>query len=126
MMNIEITKSTKELTKVEQVKIARSKTALSLDEVSKEKTKNGETFTMRVDNFIVLHIVNDGAKKEEDKDFIRYMIQTDGVLYFTRSQAFAQEFMLLTEMMEGEDFNINVVRVVSSETGKDYLSCEIA
>ena len=39
MMNIEITKSTKELTKVESVKIARSKTALSLDEVSKERQR---------------------------------------------------------------------------------------
>lgn len=126
MMNIEVVSSEKELTKIESVKIARSKTAISLDEVSKESTKNGETFTITPDNFVVLHITNNEAEKEEDKDFIRYMVVSGEKIYFTRSQAFAQEYMLLRDMMEGEPFAINVVRVVSSKTGKDYLSCEIA
>lgn len=126
MMNIEITNTLKKLSTKECVKIARSKTAISLDEISKESVKNGTPLTLSVDNFVTLHITNDEAEKEEDRDFIRYMVICGDDIYFTRSQAFAQEFMLLREMMGEEDFDINVVRVVSSKTGKDYLSCEIA
>jgi hypothetical protein len=121
-MRIEVLETYKELEKKDEVKIARSKTAYSLD----EETKNNPDLTIEVSNFVTMHIENPEAEKEDDKDFNRYcIVATNGDLYITRSEAFAQELNLIISMMETVEITVRPVHIQSTKTGNRYLSCEI-
>lgn len=121
-MNIELIKTYVELEKKDVVRIARSKTAKSLD----EELKNNPDLMLDIVNFVTMHVENPDAEKEDDRSFNRYCVCTaNGDLYITRSDAFAQELDLIISMMDDVNITIKPVHVVSSKTGNRYLSCEL-
>ena len=117
---VEITKTSKELTKKERVKLKDWANAIKLDEV----TTDGE-FILKPTAYALLSVHN--SKSTDRPDYENLVILDEaGTKYVTGSPSFMRAFFDIWEEMEGEDFEIVCYKRDSKNyKGKQFLSCSV-
>lgn len=116
-----ITKASKDLTKIGRVKLMDTSDCLKLDELSKQ----GEV-TFSVDYFALLSVHNEAATGNQDYEQI-VIVAPDGTRYCTGSENFIRRFLAIAEELDGEDYEVKVLRRPSRKyAGKEFLTCALA
>lgn len=122
-----ITKSTKELTKMEQLMFFQSPDSYGLDEL----TADGAAY-INVDYAVLLSIHNE-KNTSGDKDYTTtYIVDRDGNMYRTSSNSFTSNLFDIAEMFEdelkaGQPFpTIKVFQKPSNNMkGKNFITCTV-
>ena len=116
---VTITESSRELTKKERIQLKDTSDALGLDQATQEI--DGEKVTIKPELYCLLQIHNENAKG--DKDYEQILIMDDlGQKWITGSATFIRSFLDIAEEMEGDPFEIQVIRKPSKNyNGKDFL-----
>ena len=75
--------------------------------------------------YAVLHVQNTESK--ENPEYDKYVIfAEDGKMYATGSDPFFRQFLSIYEEMEGDEYEIEIVKVPSrTREGTYFLSCNI-
>ena len=119
--SVEIVESSRELSKVEKVRMKDTADCQKLDELSKE----GEVVITPSDYAILsVHAVTQRGACD-----YRNLVIVDAVgrKYCTGSEPFIRSFLDIFGELKGEDYQIKVVRKPSKNfSGKEFLTCSIA
>lgn len=112
--------ASKELSKVEKIRYKSTENCIRLDEATKE----GKV-VITPDAYVILDVHNE--KANGDKDYRQYVIiDADGTSYLTGSSNLFDTFLDIFSDMEGEAFQIEVIRKPSKNfKGKDFLTCSL-
>lgn len=122
--SVEIIEASKEFTKRERIQLKDVSTMNKIDELSQV-----DDLLISYSAWAKLRIHNENVKKGNSKDYETFvLVDKDGIMYCTGSEAFIRSCMdIIEEMTDGdpenfEDFSIRVVRKNSSNyTGKQFL-----
>lgn len=107
-----ITKTSRELTKKESYK-------MTLDPTIK-KMRDIVGAQIAVSAFVLYTDVNFDGKENE----ILSVMDDDGVVYATNSPTFKKDFAKIYEIMDGEDFSIEVISG-TSKAGREFITCTL-
>ncbi len=115
--NVEITETSRELSKKERVQL-KTNAGTKLDEIAPVVLEN-------ITGYAKLHVTNPSLKSNPEYD--HYVILTEGGNYYTGSPSFMETFMAIWSEMSGEDdWGIEVFKRDSKNyAGKQFLSCAL-
>lgn len=118
--SVSIASASRELTKQQRIALKDTADCVRLDEA----TKDGKV-TIHPDYYVILDVHNE--KASGDKDYRQYIIaDVDGTKYLTGSTNLFNSFKDIDDEMEGEAYEIEVIRRPSKNyKGKDFLSCRL-
>lgn len=128
MRTVKFEKTSRELTKREQLKYSDGNGAIKLDEVMQQYVDGGKDFIIKPTAYAILDIHNDEVKREDGKkDYKTLIVECeDGKVYTTGSKTFTESFVNIFDTMQGEDFEVLVLRKDSTNyKGKYFLTCTI-
>lgn len=115
-----IEKSTRELTKREQVKYKELADAIPLDELSQEI----ENPVIKVKDLLLLNIHNEAS--ENQNYAVCVIIDKDDKIYTTSSVSFIDKAFDIYEILEGEDVDLKIIRKDSKNfKGKQFITCTL-
>ena len=107
-----IIKSNKELTKRESYK-------MTLDPAIK-KMKDFIGVQLDVSAYCLYSDVN----KDDDEVEVLSIMDKDGCVYATNSLTFKKDFMNIADLMDGEDYAIEVISG-QSKAGREFITCTL-
>lgn len=107
-----ITKTSRELTKKENYK-------MTLDP-SIKKMRDIVGAQVEVSAFVLYKDVSSDGKEQE----ILSVMDADGTVYATNSPTFKKDFANICEIMDGEDFAIEVISG-TSKAGREFITCTL-
>ena len=107
-----ITKTSRELTKKESYKMTLSP--------SIKKMRDIVGAQIDVSAFIMYKDVNSDGKEQE----ILSVMDADGTVYATNSPTFKKDFANICDIMDGEDFSIEVISG-TSKAGREFITCTL-
>ena len=128
MRTVKFSKTSREFTKREQLKYSDGNGSIKLDEVLQEYVDGGKDFIVKPTGYAILDIHNDEVKREDGKkDYNAFIFETDdGKMYTTGSKTFMDAFLNIWDTMDGEEYEIRVLRKDSANyKGKYFLTCAI-
>lgn len=107
-----IIKTSKELTKRESYK-------MTLDPAIK-KMKDFIGVQFEVSAYCIYSDVN----KDDDEVEVLSIMAKDGDVYATNSPTFKKDFMNIVDLMDGEDYTIEVISG-QSKAGREFITCTL-
>ena len=107
-----ITKTSRELTKKESYKTTLDPTIKKMRDIVGAQ--------IAVSAFVLYTDVNSDGKENE----ILSVMDDDGVVYATNSPTFKKDFAKIYEIMDGEDFSIEVISG-TSKAGREFITCTL-
>lgn len=129
--NIEIIKSSRELSKREILRFTDTSAAESLNDL----TKNGQELRLKPTGYADVMVHNPNAKPDPKNGEVRtdypvFLIEDeDGNIYQTSSDAFREAFTRIWSVMMEDDnpesFEIDVIRKQSSNYNGTFITCAI-
>lgn len=128
MRTVKFSKTSREFTKREQLKYSDGNDSIKLDEVLQQYVDLGEDFIVKPTGYAILDIHNDEVKREDGKkDYNAFIFETDeGKMYTTGSKTFMDAFLNIWDTMDGEEYEIRILRKDSTNyKGKYFLTCAI-
>lgn len=128
MRTVKFAQTSRELTKREQLKYSDGNGSVKLDEVLQEYVDGGKDFIVTPKGYAVMDIHNDEVKREDGKkDYKAFIFETDdGTLYTTGSRTFMDAFINIWNTMDGEAYQIRIIRKDSTNyKGKYFITCVI-
>ena len=122
MYAVEIKESSKELTRIERVRMKDTGNAKKLDQL----VSTDETFVIVPAGYVILSVHND---KSEDKDYDQYVVyDIDGNKFITGSDSFFSSFMRVWDELNDEigEWSLEIYKRPSKNySGKEFLSCSV-
>lgn len=128
MRTVKFSKTSREFTKREQLKYSDGNGSIKLDEVLQEYVDGGKDLIVKPTGYAILDIHNDEVKREDGKkDYNAFIFETDdGKMYTTGSKTFMDAFLNIWDTMDGEEYEIRIIRKDSTNyKGKYFLTCAI-
>lgn len=107
-----ITMTSRELTKKESYNLTFSP--------SIKKMRDIVGAQIDVSAFVMYEDVNSDGKEQE----ILSVMDADGTVYATNSPTFKKDFANICEIMDGEDFSIEVISG-TSKAGREFITCTL-
>lgn len=107
-----ITMTSRELTKKESYKMTLAPTIKKMRDIVGAQ--------IDVSAFILYEDVNSDGKEQE----ILSVMDADGTVYATNSPTFKKDFAKIYEIMDGEDFSIEVISG-TSKAGREFITCTL-
>ena len=107
-----ITKTSRELTKKESYKMTLAPSIKKMRDIVGAK--------IDVSAFIMYKDVNSDGKEQE----ILSVMDADGTVYATNSPTFKKDFSNICDIMDGEDFSIEVISG-TSKAGREFITCTL-
>lgn len=128
MRTVKFVETSREFSKREQLKFTDGNASIKLDEAMQQYVDGGTDFIIQPVGYALLDIHNDEVKREDGKkDYKAFIVEAkDGKLYSTGSKTFMEAFLNIWHTMDGEPFEVRIVRKDSTNyKGKYFLTCTI-
>lgn len=121
---VKIVETSRPLSAKERIAIKNSTNGVTLDNALSDT----ESLVITPTGFAILEVHNEKAKG--DKDYVKYVIISDGTMFTTGSRTFFSTFRSIWDEMQAESpdesFSIEVFKRPSKNySGKYFISCNI-